>query len=543
MRIIAAIAAVYLFCVPVTAQQLDVGSLDPGSMRAFSDGCRQWLEAEFWEAWLEDPGRDPELDDRARMIFHQAAGVWADMPRAKQDYLPTPDRLARVDMALMDAPESQVLQMIRASGVTHYGTKNSERLLRVFRETKDYSGLPFCSLRVANAVRSYARSSKSQALWAEAREAAYRQVHEALDVVPEDPMEQRYLVYILGKLANACSANYDFSSAAESALATTNDGWPASVIAGRAHKVVAWSIRGSGYAHTVDDEEWEGFHARLDLAAEHFVRAHEMRPAAPEAASEMIDVSKGSSAGSHADWGWFTASYAAQPTWFESSFSYLQAIQPRWGGSVRAMVNFTGWLADESEGHPESVDFLYTAIEMLGEELDSYQAVWSDDDLTASVRSALETQIKSGVGIATPMVKLVGIAWARGEWEECRQAYSNISVQFSWSDLRRFRVHEDEVVESALLWTLKGHPEVQQALTYEEGGLPGIARKLYEKALVGSDLPNRAHLALRSRAMATKWADLFKRNELLELDIEPGLPGWRIYDGVAEAVARQHQPP
>jgi len=112
------------------------------------------------------------------------------------------------------------------------------------------------------------------------------------------------------------------------------DPWVRDTLAGKAHIKLAWATRGSGWAHTVDQEGWRGFEEHLSEANLRLTAAWERQTGYPEAAAYMITVAMGGGAnpGEGARF-WFDRAVAAQFDYEPAYNGLFWALRPRWGGS------------------------------------------------------------------------------------------------------------------------------------------------------------------------------------------------------------------
>ena len=117
------------------------------------------------------------------------------------------------------------------------------------------------------------------------------------------------------------------------------DPYLVALVEGKYHTTRAWEARGSGWASTVTENGWQGFHGELDKARLALTTAHGMHPNLPYAAEEMIAVSMGSR-GQLSPREWFGRAVAAQFDYGNAYDSLLWALRPRWRGSHREMYEF-----------------------------------------------------------------------------------------------------------------------------------------------------------------------------------------------------------
>jgi len=102
---------------------------------------------------------------------------------------------------------------------------------------------------------------------------------------------------------------------------------------------LAWKARGSGYAHTVTDEGWVGFHKHLNVAREALSQAWESRKNIVHAPYHMMTVAKGLEGGDEMRM-WFDRTIAARLEYRNAYIGMYWGLLPRWYGSHRQMLDF-----------------------------------------------------------------------------------------------------------------------------------------------------------------------------------------------------------
>ncbi|WP_432798552.1 hypothetical protein [Poriferisphaera sp. WC338] len=120
------------------------------------------------------------------------------------------------------------------------------------------------------------------------------------------------------------------------------DPWLYNLALGNHHINVAWQHRGDGYASTVTDDGWQNFKKHLRLAVHHLRKAHEIAPSLPEPATDLITAAMAGSDAlqRHEDsWHWLRLAIAAQHDHTMAYAKALDAVRPRWGGSLKEMYH------------------------------------------------------------------------------------------------------------------------------------------------------------------------------------------------------------
>jgi hypothetical protein len=162
------------------------------------------------------------------------------------------------------------------------------------------------------------------------------------DAVPNAPAgELRRAATVIEHLFTALPTDRKLAFCEELGRRGKADPWLVELFRGRYEVRAAWDARGSGFAHTVNDDGWKGFHDHLAKARDHLVKAHQLHPEFPEAATEMIPVAMG--AGERLNTTpreWFDKAAAAQFDYAEAYDHYVYSLWPRWGGSFEQMYGY-----------------------------------------------------------------------------------------------------------------------------------------------------------------------------------------------------------
>lgn len=514
----------------------EADSLDPGSMRAFSNGMLETETQRLWKLWIEDPGRTEQADEQARQTFDGAALVWANIDFAQTNYPSAKVRTEQIDECLMLAPGSVVLEALRGEAIAVVGVIDDlDATYETLKSINEHNVLPLRTLYLACRVAHYAAKRNDQALTDTAGEIAVRALESILRSPPADPMHQRYLAANLIPLANWSASTLDLATPAMAVSETAEDPWLALIVAGEAYRQQAWNARGSGFAHTVQDQGWEGFQKYMEKSADAFMLAHKLRPEAPEAAAAMIDVSKNLTSDFDTFSAWFSASFAAQKSWMPAIHSYYFSLRPRWFGSIEDMSAFVQWLTRFAPESEDIADYLFNATDQIGHELGSFSDLWLDDALANSIAAEMQRQIEIGRNPGNAMQRLLGIAWARGEWERASEILDEIGEADSWWALNQFHIHNRRIRDDVLLRSAGPSDLIQPALAAEKEGNPRQAVDHLRRAIETPGLPEEHREAMLRRLRACKWNADFHEGKRVQLSVEPGLPGWETWIGKSRA--------
>ena len=110
------------------------------------------------------------------------------------------------------------------------------------------------------------------------------------------------------------------------------------------YRYLGWKARGGGYANTVTEEGWKGFHENLDKAEEVLLEAEKLEQKDPELYAAMVVVGMGN--------GWsdrkikkaFQKGVSVEVNYYALFRAYCDSLLPRWGGRYGDVERF----ADEA---------------------------------------------------------------------------------------------------------------------------------------------------------------------------------------------------
>jgi hypothetical protein len=152
------------------------------------------------------------------------------------------------------------------------------------------------------------------------------------------------------------------------------------------HVAMAWAARGQGPASSVGDEDRKNFGEHLGSAARLLTQANEMCPQHPEAPTEMVKALGPAGAETKDLRRWFDRAVAAQFDWRDAYVSYMHYLQPRWGGSQRALRDLGLECLATARFDTEVPSFYRVAMHYVSLGSSDPTAVWAD----AAVQQHLE---------------------------------------------------------------------------------------------------------------------------------------------------------
>lgn len=142
------------------------------------------------------------------------------------------------------------------------------------------------------------------------------------------------------------------------------DPWIVKNLRGRLFILLAWDSRGSGFANTVTEEGWEGFHKNIRLARDQLKPAWRLRPDLPQTCAEMLTVSMADGEGlNESALDWFGKANEAQYDYLGAYNTMATTLLPRWNGSYRQMLDMAEACAAQQR-YDTLVPWQY--VEMVG---------------------------------------------------------------------------------------------------------------------------------------------------------------------------------
>jgi ankyrin repeat protein len=152
--------------------------------------------------------------------------------------------------------------------------------------------------------------------------------------------------------------------------APDTDPWLLKAVEGKIEIDRAWDARGGGWANSVTEEGWQGFHEHLGKARDLLTAASKLHPEWPETACMMITVTMGG-VGNPGDTerAWFDRAVQAQVDYGSAYAAMMWALRPRWGGTLAEMEKL-GLESLQSKRVDADVPLLYlSALGEIGKEL------------------------------------------------------------------------------------------------------------------------------------------------------------------------------
>jgi tetratricopeptide (TPR) repeat protein len=140
-------------------------------------------------------------------------------------------------------------------------------------------------------------------------------------------------------------------------------------LAGYQKRTLAWEIRGTGFANTVQAEAWPRFHELMGQAYAHFKAAWELRPDCGIIYEQLIDIAGATNTPDGLDMRfWFDQMLEHRPSYIYGWDSFIHYSRPRWGGSIHEMMSIQIEAAHVAKELPdeERREFAYIFYNLTG---------------------------------------------------------------------------------------------------------------------------------------------------------------------------------
>ncbi len=317
----------------------------------------------------------------------------------------------------------------------------------------------------------------------------------------------------------------------EDGRAVNADPWLLNMLEGLYHVKAGWAARGSGFAFKVQPQGWMGFAEHLKLARACFVRAIELEPTYPEAATAMIPVAMAGHAGKGEDARfWFERAASAQFDYAPAYSKYLWATWPRWGGSHEEMFAF-GLECAATKRYDTGVPFvLVLAVEAVIRDLGGNGAdAWRRDgiyDATAAVLEAYAARPEEASRKAWNQSYHVAIAAHARRYADAHELMVGLKNQLDWNAVDRTRALPVRLYAEVSAMVGPQGAALQEAELAADRGEYGDAIETYDEAIAAIPEKSWNLRYVRGRAAELRWLQQFESGEWVDLQPDKGLTGW-----------------
>jgi len=296
--------------------------------------------------------------------------------------------------------------------------------------------------------------------------------------------------------------------------------------------MAAWEARGTGWGSSVTDEGSRGFEKHLDQARQCFVKAHQLEPGFPEAASRMIGVVMGGQVvPGETVRTWFDRAAAAQVDYLPAYTALLWAYRPRWGGSHDLMYQF-GVECLQSGRFDTIVPYrLIAVLEDIRSEMRGSYEYWMRLGIYESVRECYAKYAeKGGARRDAYRSQNAAVAWRLGRYEDARQLLEQLGDRLSaeafsamggWSPLASSQIHAMTGSHAAAL---------KEAEAAAARGQFDAAAKAYGEVAGKLKQDDPAQPFVRARIADMDVESRFATGQWIDLKPDVGA-GWHLVNG------------
>ena len=168
------------------------------------------------------------------------------------------------------------------------------------------------------------------------------------------------------------------------------DAWLVHMLLGNREYDEGWNARGSALAAELSTHQRTGFQRHLARASIHLQYAWFLDPRLPQPAEKMIGVAMANADGERVPHEWFLRAIEGQFDYGGAYDARLHSLRPRWGGSLKEMLEFGKRCAETDRFNTIVPAFLPKTLEIIRDsELTSGQTLAKDTGAQALMRQFL----------------------------------------------------------------------------------------------------------------------------------------------------------
>jgi hypothetical protein len=316
--------------------------------------------------------------------------------------------------------------------------------------------------------------------------------------------------------------------------------WVRLTLSGHVEIRLAWQARGGGYANTVTEEGWKGFHEHLAMAETELTKAWNLQPDRPEAATLMIEVVMATEPGpSDSVRLWFDRAIAAQFDYLPAYAAVRRAYLPRWNGSLELLLGF-GRICRDTHRYDTAVplQFIHTlqdVVDEVGDRRVLYAAVpglaHEVSDLALAIADTSPRKSRKNEWLSFAAVH----AWLGHNYETAAKILSGLNGELTPKMVLQIAVYGVTPRGFALdieLHAGKTGDEFDRAEALVEEDEAG-ARAAFEN--VEKQVSESVKPLVQSRIELIDFEKAFATGEWVKVVPKPGLFAWILKEGLWEA--------
>ncbi|MCU0864940.1 MAG: hypothetical protein MUC36_14210 [Planctomycetes bacterium] len=344
--------------------------------------------------------------------------------------------------------DDAVVQLVRAEVLVQQKHVEMARALLSEATTKLQARKPSLRLRyVIESVRSHLAAATRQRDESKQAKAALEETVVAMAGSDEFQVgQERFYLALVKKLGSGTPGPDDLQLLDRIDAAAGRPNYASLVLRAEHHVAMAWESRGRGAASSIGASDREKFGEHLQAAAAAASEAAQLFPGLPEAPTAMIKVLGPGGGEPGEQRHWFDLAVAAQFDWQDAYATYMHYLQPRWGGSPKAMLAFAEECA-ATERYDTIVPGLYrNAISYLSLDARDPKALWGDasvQERLAAVHAGELAAARNDVVKHLVNTQHIAVLALGGRGQEAAQLYEKVGKRIEPKLLPALRVTED----------------------------------------------------------------------------------------------------
>jgi len=350
------------------------------------------------------------------------------------------------------------------------------------------------------------------------------------------PQEHRLVMWEMGRLMEGAFRQFQAEVTAALKKQPATDPWILHMICGHESNQIAWTYRGHGFISQVPPDNLKQFEAHERAARDHFEQAYKLHPEYPDAALALINIAKTGATGmATSPRVWFDRAVAAEFDWLQAYYAYLGALQPRWGGTHEAMLDFARECVNTGRFDTRVPSMAFETVQMIAED-DREESVWQDPKVwpmlqqysAGKVAWTLKNRPESIKPLRTVCLIL---AWRCGHPEAAREQLDAMRGKVDELGFRTYWSERPELLVGAIYGLTGPHKEqVTRAENLYAAEKTDQALAAFQALLqVTTDKPTLYYL--RDRLQSLQWEQQFQAGQWVDLKPTPDGVGWDILRG------------
>ena len=302
------------------------------------------------------------------------------------------------------------------------------------------------------------------------------------------------------------------------------------------HDRVGWEARGDGFANTVTEKGWEIFAKHQEISRSYLVKAHELDPSRPEAASLMISIATAGYAGpGESERFWFDKAVAAQMDWPPAYTRILWSMRPRWGGSHEEMFEF-GLECARTERFDTYVPYELIGILLdIDKEQQYSKRFWRLNRIYPIANPILEQLVLNPAhkhDILEYRTIQVGMAWVMHEFVDAKKMLDQANNELDEAWLINQNMSARKILDDVHIFTSNFADKITAADKLSSVKNFKGAVNAYDEIIKQIEDDPALMVILRDRLVTAEIETQFKTGEWVDLKFEEGNPGWRARGGI-----------